>query len=100
MAFQTAFSDPKTAAFVNGIFIVFAFLVSLPGLALPTSRLWLWLHGWLVAFCISFTLSLGVDVWLRTLKTRSNLGALWTHQSPQVQSLLEQTVWRPPPLQR
>jgi len=82
---------PLKAAFVNGIFIVFAFLLSLPGLALPTSRMWLWLHGWLVAFCTTFTLALGVDVWLRTLKTRLNLGSLWARQSPQIQGLLQET---------
>jgi len=79
------------AAFVNGVFIVFAFLLSLPGLALPTSRMWLWLHGWLVAFCITFTLALGVDVWLRTLKTRSNLSALWGKQTPEIRGLLQET---------
>ncbi|KAI9768966.1 MAG: phospholipid scramblase 1 [Geoglossum simile] len=82
---------PLRAAFVNGVFIVFAFLLSLPGLALPTSRMWLWLHGWLVAFCITFTLALGVDVWLGTLKTRSNLNVLWGKQSPQIRGLLQET---------
>ncbi|KAI9786451.1 MAG: phospholipid scramblase 1 [Geoglossum umbratile] len=88
---QTAFSDPKTAAFVNGVFIIFAFMLSLPGLALPTSRMWLWMHGWLVAFCITFTLALGVDLWLQTLKMRSNLSTLWARQSPQIQGLLQET---------
>jgi len=82
---------PLRAAFVNGVFIVLAFLLSLPGLALSTSRLWLWLHGWLVAFCTTFTLALGVDVWLRTLRTRSNLSALWAQQSPQIRGLLQET---------
>jgi len=82
---------PLRAAFVNGVFIVFTFMLSLPGLALPTSRMWLWLHGWLVAFCITFTLALGLDLWLQTLKMRSNLSALWARQSPQIQGLLQET---------
>jgi len=82
---------PLRAAFVNGIFIVLAFLVSLPGVVLPTNRMWLRLHGWLIVFCIFFTLAMGLEVWIRTLKTRSNLNVLWTQQSPQVQGLLQDT---------
>lgn len=33
---------------------------------------------------------IGLDIWVQTLKTRSNMGALWAQQTPQVQSLLQQ----------
>jgi len=81
---------PLMAVIVNGAVVVFAFLVSLPAFARPTSRAWLKAHGWLAVMCALLTLALGLREWISTLTTRANLGTIWGQQSPQTQSLLQQ----------
>ena len=83
---------PLTAGVVNAIFIFVTFLLSLPALFLPTNRGWLRAQGWLVVICATFTLGLGVAIWVETLQTRKNLSNLWGRESPQIQSLLQQKV--------
>jgi len=72
--------------------VVAAFLLSLPTFALPTSRTWLKVHGWLVMACALFTLVLGLMEWITTLTTRANLEAIWGQQTPEIQSMLQQKV--------
>lgn len=81
---------PLTAGVVNAIFIFVTFLLSLPGLFLPTNRGWLRTQGWLVVFCAIFTLGLGLAVWVETLQTRTGLSHIWAKETPLVQSLLQQ----------
>ncbi|KAF2190533.1 hypothetical protein K469DRAFT_560112 [Zopfia rhizophila CBS 207.26] len=81
---------PLTAGVVNSIFIFITFLLSLPALFLPQNRGWLRAQGWLVVFCATFTLGLGLAVWASTLQTRRNLAMLWARETPLVQSLLQQ----------
>jgi hypothetical protein len=83
---------PLTAGVVNAIFVFATFLLSLPALFLPTNRGWLRAQGWLVVVCATFTLGLGVAIWVETLQTRHNLSVLWGRESPQIQSLLQQKV--------
>ena len=68
------------------------FLLSLPALFLPTNRGWLRAQGWLVVFCATFTLALGVTIWVETLQTRSALSVMWAREVPLKQSLLQQRV--------
>ncbi|KAL0636068.1 hypothetical protein Q9L58_004974 [Maublancomyces gigas] len=81
---------PLTAVTVNGALVVFAFVVSLPTFALPTSRTWLKAHGWLVMICAVFTLVVGLNEWLQTLTTRANLSTIWGEQTAATQSILQQ----------
>ncbi|KAF2257410.1 hypothetical protein BU26DRAFT_43297 [Trematosphaeria pertusa] len=81
---------PLTAGVVNAIFIFVTFLLSLPALFLPMNRGWLRAQGWLVVICATFTLGLGLSVWIETLQTRSDLGSLWAKEAPLMQSLLQQ----------
>ncbi|KAF2689500.1 hypothetical protein K458DRAFT_413778 [Lentithecium fluviatile CBS 122367] len=81
---------PLTAGVVNSIFIFVTFLLSLPALFLPTNRGWLRAQGWLVVFCATFTLGLGLAIWVETLQTRSNLSNIWARETPLIQSLLQQ----------
>lgn len=81
---------PLTAGVVNAIFVFATFLLSLPALFLPTNRGWLRAQGWFVVVCATFTLGLGVAIWVETLQTRQNLSALWGRETPQIQSLLQQ----------
>ncbi|KAF2116714.1 tetraspanin [Lophiotrema nucula] len=81
---------PLTAGVVNSIFVFVTFLLSLPALFLPHNRGWLRAQGWLVVFCATFTLGLGLSVWVGTLQTRRGLSVIWGRESPLVQSLLQQ----------
>ncbi|KAF2655484.1 hypothetical protein K491DRAFT_716177 [Lophiostoma macrostomum CBS 122681] len=81
---------PLTAGVVNGIFIFVTFLLSLPALFLPANRGWLRAQGWLVVVCATFTLGLGLAVWVGTLQTRVKLSGIWGNQPPLVVSLLQQ----------
>ncbi|KAF2027503.1 tetraspanin [Setomelanomma holmii] len=81
---------PLTAGVVNAIFVFVTFLLSLPALFLPTNRGWLRAQGWLVVICATFTLGLGIAIWIETLQIRKNLSVLWGRESPLIQSLLQQ----------
>lgn len=72
--------------------IFITFLISLPALAIPTTRGWLKFFGYMVTICAAFTLVLGLDVWFDTLKTRNNLSATWNLQPLTSQSLLQQEL--------
>jgi hypothetical protein len=56
------------AGVVNAIFIFVTFLLSLPAMFLPTNRGWLRAQGWLVIVCATFTLGLGLAIWVETLE--------------------------------
>jgi hypothetical protein len=82
----------SVAGVVNSIFIFVTFILSLPALFLPMNRGWLRTQGWLVVFCATFTLGLGLSVWVGTLTTRNHLSILWGREPPLIQSLLQQKV--------
>ncbi|KAH8730641.1 tetraspanin [Phaeosphaeriaceae sp. PMI808] len=81
---------PLTAAVVNAVFVFVTFLLSLPALFLPTNRGWLRTQGWLVVVCATFTLGLGLAIWIETLETRKTLSVLWGREPALIQSLLQQ----------
>jgi hypothetical protein len=70
--------------------IFITFLASVPALIVPSNRLWLKIHGWLLVVSAIFTLVLGLDIWFDTLKNRAHMSVLWAQQTPHVQSLLQQ----------
>jgi hypothetical protein len=78
------------AAGVNAIFIFATFLLSMPAIVSTTHRTILRFHGYAVVFCALFSMTIGLVIWFETLKTRSNMAALWAQQTPHVQSLLQQ----------
>lgn len=82
------------AGVVNAIFVFVTFLLSLPALFLPTNRGWLRTQGWLLAICATFTLGLGLAIWVETLETRRHLSGIWGRERPLTQSLLQQKVSR------
>jgi hypothetical protein len=85
-------TNDSLAGVVNAIFVFVTFLLSLPALFLPHNRGWLRTQGWLVIICATFTLGLGIAIWLETLETRRNLSVLWGRETPLIQSLLQQKV--------
>jgi hypothetical protein len=78
------------AAGVNAIFIFATFVLSIPAMVSTTHRTILRFHGYAVVFCAVFSMLIGLVIWFETLKTRSNMAALWAQQTPHVQSLLQQ----------
>ncbi|MCJ1470227.1 phospholipid scramblase 1 [Pseudocyphellaria aurata] len=81
---------PLDGALFNAGLVLFTFAVSLPALIVPSNRTWLKLHGWLVAACAVVTLAIGLDIWYSTLQTRSNLAVLWSRQTENNRSLIQQ----------
>lgn len=81
---------PLTAGVVNAVFIFVTFLLSLPALFLPMNRGWLRTQGWLVVVCATFTLGLGLAVWVDTLQTRAELSEIWQRENTLTRSLLQQ----------
>lgn len=82
----------NSAAIVNAIIMFVTFLTTIPALLMPTSRMWLKLHGYLVFVCAMVSMVIGLVLWFDTLKTRSNLSTVWAAQPQDVQSLLQQKV--------
>lgn len=82
----------NAAAIVNAIIMFVTFLTTIPALLMPTSRMWLKLHGYLVFVCAMVSMVIGLVLWFDTLKTRSNLSDVWAAQTQEVQSLLQQKV--------
>lgn len=72
--------------------VFFTFAMSLPALVLPTNRGWLKAFGYMVVVNIVFTLVIGLNVWVQTLKTRSNLGVVFEGLTDSRKSMLQQEV--------
>lgn len=83
---------PLTAIIVNGIFVFATFLMALPSVFLPTNRGWLRGHGYMVTVCGIFTLVLGLNTWIETLRTRNMLEGIWAAEKADTQSLMQQKV--------
>ncbi|KAI1473864.1 hypothetical protein K445DRAFT_69175 [Daldinia sp. EC12] len=79
---------PFTAGIVNAVFIFITFLTTLPALA-TNSRGWLKVAVWMVVVDAVFTMSIGVDLWILTLKMKDAFLQIWLSQSPQVQDLMQ-----------
>ncbi|KAK7743645.1 hypothetical protein SLS62_010548 [Diatrype stigma] len=79
---------PFNAGIANAIFTFIAFLITLPGLA-TGSRTWIKVAGYLVVVDIIFTMAIGLDLWMVTLKMRDNFGAIWNAQDGTVQELMQ-----------
>ena len=84
----------RAGVLVNAGLVFFTFLTSLAGIFLKLKRLWLKIYSGLVLACAMLTLILGLLIWFSTLKTRANMGTVWSQQPPNVQDLLQQKVSR------
>ncbi|KAK9779064.1 putative Tetraspanin [Seiridium cardinale] len=79
---------PLTAGIANAALTLFIFLLTLPALATP-ARGWLKFAGYLIVADTLFTLIIGLDLWIITLKTRQEFFNIWVSQNANVQSLLQ-----------
>jgi len=80
---------PLDAVVANGVLVLITFLTIIPALILPTSRGWLKIHSYLLIVCAAFTLVLGLNEWLQTLRTRAGLLGVWDKQTLQTRSMLQ-----------
>jgi len=83
---------PLSAAIGNGILVFVSFLLSIPAMIMPMTRGWLKVHGYMVVVCALFTMVLGLDIWFETLKTRANLGVVFSKSPDTTKSLLQQSL--------
>ncbi|KAJ8132567.1 hypothetical protein O1611_g1060 [Lasiodiplodia mahajangana] len=79
---------PFSAGIGNGIFTFIAFACTLPALA-TNSRSWLKAAVFLVVVDAIFTLIIGLDLWILTLRIKETFSKLWIAQTPDVQSLMQ-----------
>lgn len=83
---------PLTAGMVNAGFILATFVMTIPGLLMPSARGWLKVSGYLVTFCAVFTLILGLDLWIMTLKIGENFTSVYMELESDVQGMIQSSV--------
>jgi hypothetical protein len=83
---------PLTTGLVNAGFIFLTFLLTLPGLLMQSTRGWLKLSGYAVAFCAVFTMCVGVYLWVMTLKIGEDLEGVYAGLESDVQELVQTSV--------
>lgn len=83
---------PLTTGLVNAGFIFLTFLLTLPGLLMQSTRGWLKLSGYAVAFCAVFTMCVGVYLWVMTLKVGEDLEGVYAGLESDVQELVQTSV--------
>ncbi|RYP68300.1 hypothetical protein DL770_008463 [Monosporascus sp. CRB-9-2] len=81
-------SFPFNAGITNAIITFIAFILTLPGLA-TGSRSWLKAAGYLIAVDAIFTMSVGLNLWITTLRMRANFENIWRAQPSGVQDLMQ-----------
>ncbi|KAK7969366.1 hypothetical protein PG996_002197 [Apiospora saccharicola] len=79
---------PLQAGIANAVMVFVNFALTLPALATPARGL-LKTAGYMIAINAVFSLIIGLDLWITTLKTKQEFFEIWTSQTPQVQSLLQ-----------
>jgi hypothetical protein len=79
---------PLTAGIINAILIFATFLSTIPGIITPT-RGWLKLSGWLVVANTLFTLSIGIFLWILSLRTKAEFFPIWSAQNDRVKDLMQ-----------
>ncbi|KHN98821.1 Tetraspanin [Metarhizium album ARSEF 1941] len=81
---------PLTAGVANGIVTLAAFAFAMLGLITPM-RFWLKFAGYLLTLCGLFTLSLGVFLWIMTLRLKDAFFPAYLSLDPAGQSLIQQS---------
>ncbi|KAI1755731.1 tetraspanin [Xylaria castorea] len=79
---------PFSAGIGNGIFTFIAFACTLPALA-TNSRSWLKAAVFLVVVDAIFTLVIGLQLWILTLRIKDTFSNIWLAQNPDVQGLMQ-----------
>ncbi|KAI1261542.1 tetraspanin [Xylariaceae sp. FL1019] len=79
---------PFTAGIANSVITFIGFATTLPALA-TNNRGWLKLSGFLIVVSALFTLIIGLDLWIFTLRIKETFGTIWTAQNAHVQELMQ-----------
>ncbi|KAK7952331.1 uncharacterized protein PG986_008059 [Apiospora aurea] len=79
---------PLQAGIANAVMVFVNFALTLPALATPARGL-LKTAGYMIAINAVFSLIIGLDLWITTLKTKQEFSEIWVSQTPEVQSLLQ-----------
>ena len=82
---------PLDVAFVNGGLILLSALIAVPAIFLkrPRFRFLLTTHAYGVVASALLTLAIGLNIWFSTLKTKTNLGPIFSSQDSFIQSMLQ-----------
>lgn len=83
---------PLDAGIANAAFILATFVATLPGLMMPTTRGWLKVSGYMVAFCALFTMCVGVFLWVMTLTIGQDFASTYDGLDPGTQDLIQTSV--------
>lgn len=83
---------PLAAGIANAGFVLAAFVATLPGLLMQSTRGWLKLAGYFVTFCAVFTMCVGVYMWVMTLRIGKDFSAVYSELEPEVQDLIQTSV--------
>lgn len=65
--------------------------MTIPGIITP-ARVWLKIAGIMATLCAIFSMIIGVDLWILTLKTKGDFEPLWIAQPSAIQDLMETSV--------
>ncbi|KAH8907895.1 hypothetical protein BR93DRAFT_572835 [Coniochaeta sp. PMI_546] len=79
---------PLTAGIVNSVLIFVTFLITIPGIVMPT-RSWLKFGVYMTVVSAIFSMVLGLWLWIMTLKTKESFQLLWIAQPAAVQDLMQ-----------
>lgn len=91
MAVVVQIADRLLAGIVNAIFVLVTFLVTIPSLA-TNNRSLLKLAGYMIVVDAIFTLGIGVDLWIITLKMKAEFQSIWFSQPSNTQELMQTAV--------
>ena len=80
---------PLTAGIVNAILIFVTFLSTLPGIVTPT-RGWLKVSGWLVVVTALFSMAIGIELWILSLRTKETFSPIFFAQDDRTKGLMQQ----------
>jgi hypothetical protein len=79
---------PLTAGIINAILIFATFLSTIPGIITPT-RTWLKISGWMVVATALFTMAIGIDLWILSLRTKETFAPIFANQTDTVKGLMQ-----------
>jgi hypothetical protein len=79
---------PFNAGIVNAALTFLIFLVTLPGM-ITGSRLWLKIAGYMTVIDAIFTMAIGLQLWIITLKMRDEFSGIWNSQPGGIQDVMQ-----------
>ncbi|KAI0003909.1 hypothetical protein F4779DRAFT_621659 [Xylariaceae sp. FL0662B] len=85
-----AVANVSSAGIANAILTFIVFVATLPALA-TNNRGWLKFAGYLVVADAVFTMAIGLDLWIVTLKMKDEFSSIWTSQNAGIQDMMQTT---------